>query len=104
MNVSGSFLLLQLVFNHSAIFWILGLSITLASEGQFFTHAQQRIHFSASVTTVSATVMAPVGQTEAQVSHWVQSSSWVIGEIAPLELLSLCGKFPGTSIGTFLFL
>ena len=68
----------------------------LAPVGQFLMHAQHLMHVPGSVTTVSPTVIAAVGQTEAHFSHFMQIISWVTGETSGRAGRSLYGKFPGT--------
>ena len=51
----------------------MGSFTTLAPVGQFYTQAQHNIHASLSVSTVSLTVTAATGQTEAQVLQLLAS-------------------------------
>jgi hypothetical protein len=73
-------------------------SKNLASAGQFLIHAQQRMHRSISVVTLSLIEMAAVGHTLAQVPQTVQESSWVSGEtVIDLAPLASYGNLPGTT-------
>ena len=97
MNTSGSFLSAACVRSHSTIFFINGSLKIQAFSGQARMQAQHSMHFFLSVSIASLREIAETGQTEIHVSHWVQRSFSVTGEVGGCFTSSLNGRFPGKS-------
>ena len=88
---------MQFSFNQLAIFFHMLSSITLAPVGQFLIQAQQRMHSSILVATLSLMEMAAVGHTLAHVPQTVHVSSLVTGETDIDRGPPSYGSLPGIS-------